>query len=100
MKGLRRGLMSANRFKNIISKLEETGELGVISGTRGPRPFNPERVQQIDDAIPTTSSGSRASMLQQVRGRGVAWTFFVPWSTVYKVLRHILWRYPYKIKML
>ncbi|GFW16943.1 uncharacterized protein TNCV_2760711 [Trichonephila clavipes] len=46
------------------------------------------------------SSSSEASMLQQVRERGVAWIFSLPWSTVYKVLRHILWRYPYKIKML
>ncbi|GFX86252.1 hypothetical protein TNCV_2561341 [Trichonephila clavipes] len=35
----------------MISKFEETRYLGVIPGTRGQHPVNPERVQQIDDAI-------------------------------------------------
>ncbi|GFV33585.1 hypothetical protein TNCV_4567001 [Trichonephila clavipes] len=51
-------------IENMISKFEQTGELGVIPGTRGRRPVNPERVQQIDNAIAPTISG--ASMLQQV----------------------------------
>ncbi|GFV11538.1 uncharacterized protein TNCV_975301 [Trichonephila clavipes] len=39
-------------------------------------------------------------MLQQESARSVAQTLPLPWKTVHKVLRHILRRYPYKIKML
>ena len=56
------------------------------------------RVLQIDDAIATTSSGS--SMLQQMSVRSVVWILSLPCSTVHKVLRYILRRYPFKIKML
>ncbi|GFS68755.1 hypothetical protein TNCV_408611 [Trichonephila clavipes] len=57
---------SVNGLKNMISKFEETGELGVISGT-GRRPVKPERVQQIDHAIATISSSSGASIQQRVQ---------------------------------
>lgn len=100
MKRLRRGPMSVNGLKNMISKFEETGELGVIPGTRGRRPVNPETVQQIDNAIATTSSSSGGTMQQQVSGRSVARILSIPWPTVHKVLRQILRRYPYKIKVL
>ena len=66
--------MSVNGLKNMISKFEETGELGVIPGTSGRRPVNPERVQQIEDTIATTSSSSGASMLQQMSARSVSRT--------------------------
>ncbi|GFS78231.1 uncharacterized protein TNCV_3171951 [Trichonephila clavipes] len=68
--------------------------------TRGRHPINPDRVQQFDDAIAATSTSSGASMLQQVRARSVAQTLSLPWSTVHKVLHHILRRFPHKIKML
>ena len=43
MKQLRKCLLSVNGLENMISKFEETKELGVIPGTRGWRPINPER---------------------------------------------------------
>ena len=46
MKRLRRGPMNVNGLKNMITKFEQTGELGIIPGTRGLRPVNPERMQQ------------------------------------------------------
>ena len=90
--------MSVNGLKDMISKFEETGELGVIPGTRGRRPVNLERVQQIDDAVATASNSSGVSMLQ-MRARSVVRTLSLLWSTVHKVLVHILRRHPYKIKM-
>ena len=100
MKRLRRGPMSVNGLKTMISVFEETAELGVIPDTRERRPENLERVQQIDDAIATKRSSSGARILQQVSARSVARNLSLPWSTVHKVLLHILRRYPYKIKML
>ncbi|GFU81378.1 hypothetical protein TNCV_1380461 [Trichonephila clavipes] len=92
--------MSVNGLKNMISKLEETGGSGDIPGTRGRRLLNPERVQQIDDAIATTSSSSGARIMLQESARSVAQILSFPWSTEQKTLRHILRPYPYKIKML
>ena len=100
MKRLKRGPMSVNGLKNMISKLKETWDLGVIIGTWGRHPANPEIVEQIDDAIVTTSSSSGVSMLQQVSARSVVRTLSHPGQLCIKVLSHILRRYPYKIKML
>ncbi|GFV33340.1 hypothetical protein TNCV_1498601 [Trichonephila clavipes] len=58
-----------NGLKYIVSKLEETRKLGVTPGKRGRLPVNPEKVQQIDDAIATTNRNSGVSMLQQVNSR-------------------------------
>ena len=66
--------MSVNGLKNVVSKFEDRGELGIIPGTRGRRPVNLKRVQQTDDAIATTSNNSGASMLQQMSARSAAWT--------------------------
>ncbi|GFV50640.1 transposable element Tcb2 transposase [Trichonephila clavipes] len=86
-------------YREYSSDNSETGELGIIPGTTGWRPVSPERVQQTNDAIATTSSCLGASMLQPVSARSVDRTLSLPWSTVHKVLHHMLRRYPYKIKM-
>ena len=42
-KRLKRGPMSGNGLKNMISKFEEHGELGVILRTRGRHSVNPRK---------------------------------------------------------
>ena len=83
MKCLRRGPMSVDGLKNMIYKFEETGKLGVIPGTRGQHHVNPERVQQIDDAIATTSSSSGTRVLQQLSARSMAQNLSLPCAYVF-----------------
>ena len=91
VKRLRRCPMRVNGLNNMLFKFQETGQLGVIPGTRGPRLVNPEKVKKIDEAIVTTSSSSGAPMLTRKRVQEV-------WLGIYLFSAQLcIRRYPYKI---
>ena len=95
MKGLRRGPMSTNGLKKKMVKFENTGDFSVAPGI-GRWSIPMEVVDKVAVAVAdrvecTPNSASSAQVVSHELG--------VPWSTVKKILRCILHRYPTRFRL-
>lgn len=93
LKGLRKGPMSRQALKKMMTKFEETGELRVLQG-RGRKRISQETAEEVALAVVDRASASQYSVTS---ARAVSRDLSLPWSTVRKILRAIIKWYPYKI---
>ena len=92
-KKLRRGPMSPQGVRDMISRFETTGSLGVQRG-RGRKPIGAEVVSEVATAVVEQSLTNDRGISS---ARAVSRQLDVSYGTVWKILRKIVHFFPYKI---
>ncbi|GFT84950.1 transposable element tc3 transposase [Trichonephila clavipes] len=79
-------------------KFEQTGNLGVLP-ERGRKPVGTETVKEVTTAMVERASSS-LSIYFSTNGRSISCKLEIPRSTIRKIMRYTLKRYPYKIHVM